>query len=365
MALYLHKLSILNYKNLQPQELEFSEGFNCFTGKNGSGKTNLLDAVYMLGLTRSYFNHSDADNVQHHEDFYRLCGTFHEAENQYVTEVAYGKKQRKFVRVNDEKAKKFSDHIGRFPILIITPDDIHLVKGYSEGRRAMMDQVICQTDRFYLEALGHYQKVLKQRNQYLKNLEANADEDLMDSYDLQLVNSGKLIYEKRSAFLEGIKAPFEAIYKAVSEDNESVEFIYESHLNDGDFIEILKNSRQKDVITRRTLYGLHKDDIRFEMNQYAVKKMASQGQQKSFLIALKLACAEYLTKSSGKKPILLLDDIFDKLDQNRVEALVRFILNVNAGQVFLSDTDYGRIKRIFEKVKVPHRIFEVSEGKII
>jgi DNA replication and repair protein RecF len=365
--MYLQKLVLSNFKNYDGANLTFSDKINCFVGDNGSGKTNILDAIYYLSFCKSYFNPVDTQNIRHESDFFAVHGNYYNQENtdDRVSCVQQRAKKKKF-SFNKENYKRLADHIGKIPLVMISPYDRDLINDGSEARRKYIDGVISQFDKVYLNNLIDYNKVLLQRNTLLKRFHEQGyfDKASLDSWDEKLVTLGNRLFEARIAFLADFNPLFNEYYSYLSGGNEFVEIVYESQMNRMPFPDLLKQSLEKDRILRYTTVGIHKDDLLFRMDGYPVKKFGSQGQQKSFVIAIKLAQFEYTRKIRKFKPILLLDDIFDKLDDKRVHQIVTLVSENNFGQVFITDTQKQRISDIFDKVKIEHKVYEVEAGEV-
>ncbi len=363
--MFLKKLKILNFKNIEEANVSFSEKLNCFTGNNGSGKTNLLDALYYLSLTKSYFNTNDPLNVRYNEKFFVLQGEFYvngKSENIYC---AYEKEKKKIIKRNDKAYKKFSEHVGLLPVVMVSPGDAVLVTGTGEERRKYIDSVISQYDKEYLYELIKYNKVLSQRNRLLKNYMSSSyfDADTIDVYNTQLVASGNKIYKKRKDFIAELMPVFSSYYDKISQFKESVSLEYKSHLEDREFSELLDNNVDKDKMLGYTSKGIHRDDLILKINGFSLKKSGSQGQQKTFLIALKFAQFKFIKNVTKINPLLLLDDIFDKFDAERVAEIIK-LTNNNFGQIFITDTNPERVKKLIEKEKESFKLFNVSKGKI-
>ena len=365
--MWLQKLSLLHFKNYQEAELSFSPTVNAFTGDNGAGKTNLLDAIHYLSLCKSYFNPIDSQQIQQGADFFMVQGVFEKNEYDEVVACSLKKNQKKQFKRNKKDYQRLADHIGLFPLVMISPYDISIIIDGSEERRRFIDSVISQTDNQYLDELIVYNKSLLTRNALLKKIaETNRyDPLLLEIYNEQLVGSGTRIFDKRRKFMEEFIPVFDQHYKYLSDDAESVGLIYESQLHDNNFGDLLKSSIEKDRVLERTTCGIHKDELSFSIHNMPMKKFGSQGQQKSFLIALKLAQYSFVQQKKGFKPLLLLDDIFDKLDDKRVEKLMTMVSHHDFGQIFITDTSRPRIERIFATIGVQLNIFEVQKGAII
>ena len=364
--MYLQQLSVINFKNYEEAGLTFSEGVNVFTGNNGAGKTNLLDAVHYLSLCKSYFNPIDSQQIKQGADFFIITGSFNKNGQQESVACSVKRNQKKQFKHNKKDYQRLADHIGSFPLVMVSPYDISIIIEGSEERRKFIDNVISQTDNRYLDELITYNKVLTNRNSLLKLIADTGryDPNLMEVLDEQLTISGNRIFEKRKVFMESFTEIFNKHYRFLSDDAEQVELIYESQLLQDDFTTLLKKNIEKDRALERTIAGIHKDDLLFAIHGMPMKKFGSQGQQKSFLIALKLAQYSFLNKQNGFKPILLLDDIFDKLDDQRVTKLMQMISNHDFGQVFITDTNINRVKNIFNSIGVEIKLFAVKGGEI-
>jgi DNA replication and repair protein RecF len=361
--MYLRKLSVTNFKSYIQDEFVFSDKINCFVGNNGVGKTNLLDAIHYLSFCKSYFNPLDSQNIRHNEDFFVVNGTCITNENSADQfQVIQKRNHRKKMVVNKKEYDRLADHIGRFPLVMISPYDRDLINDGSEQRRKYIDSVISQFDRLYLDDLISYQKVLNQRNILLKTFaEKNFfDVSQLEIWDEQLITSGRKIYEKRKVFLEKFVPVFRHYFSFISGAEENVDIKYVSQLAENDFSQILKDALQRDKAAQFTTCGIHKDDLELLISGYPVKKFGSQGQQKSFVIAIKLAQFDYTSSIKGYKPVILLDDVFDKLDDMRVEQLINLVSENNFGQVFITDTSEDRIRRIFDKIPIDHKIFTIQ-----
>ena len=361
----LKRISILNYKNLEQVELDFSPKMNCFIGQNGMGKTNLLDAVYYLSFCKSATNPIDSQNMMHHQDFFVIQG-FYETELGDTEEIYCGMKrrQKKQFKRNKKEYTRLSDHIGFIPLVMVSPSDSELISGGSEERRRFMDVVISQYDKEYLEALIRYNKALQQRNTLLKN-EQGFDEELMEVWEEMMAASGEVVYRKRCAFIEEFIPIFQTFYSQISQNKEEVGLVYESHAQQGNLVQLLKESRQRDQIMGYSLKGIHKDDLLMQLGDYPIKKEGSQGQNKTYLIALKLAQFDFLRRTgSHTTPLLLLDDIFDKLDASRVEQIVKLVAGDKFGQIFITDTNRDHLDKIMQKIEGEYKVFSVEDGAI-
>ncbi len=362
----IKNLHLLNFKNYAAIDLYFDEGINCFVGNNGEGKTNLLDAIYYLSMCKSYFNFIDSQNVKHGEHFFLIKGTIHDHDKEDEIYCGFKINQGKVFKKNGKEYQRLSDHIGSFPCVMISPTDINLVWQGSDDRRKLIDSIISQFDGEYLDNLIQYNKALAQRNAQLKRFAANRYFDAveLELWDDIIVPLGNKIYESRLAFLAEFVPVFNNYYKFLSDAKETVGIEYETNLKPNEYRQILNEAIEKDRALQYTSVGIHKDDLSFTINEYQLKKQGSQGQQKSFLIAIKLAQFEYIKNKKGIKPILLLDDVFDKLDQSRVSRLMTLVSEDTFGQIFVTDTHQERIENIFNEIKVKVRIFPVKNGAV-
>ncbi|MGC6524685.1 MAG: DNA replication/repair protein RecF [Flavobacteriaceae bacterium] len=356
----LKSISLVNYKNFDSQSFEFNQKVNCFVGPNGIGKTNILDAIYHLSFGKSYFNPIATQNIKHGEDFFVVDGRYTKDNRDEKIVVSLKKGHKKIIKRNAKAYDRFSDHIGFLPLVIISPADRDLITEGSDMRRKFIDGVISQSDKIYLENLIQYNKILGQRNALLKYFSNNntIDNDAIEVYNSQLSEFGTEIHKKRQAFIEAFTPVFLKQYQAISSQNEAVSLHYKSQLNEQPLDTLLKTQINKDRVLQYTSVGIHKDDIEFNIGEYPIKKFGSQGQQKSFLIALKLAQFDIIKSQSGTTPILLLDDIFDKLDEQRVERIIGMVNDESFGQLFISDTHADRTEKA---VKNTHNSFEIFQ----
>ena len=357
----LKSLSLLNYKNFESQSFEFNNKINCFVGNNGVGKTNVLDAIYHLSFGKSYFNPIASQNIRHDESFFVINGDYEKEDNTEKIVVSLKKGLKKIIKRNGKIYDRFSDHIGFLPLVIISPADRDLIIEGSTTRRKFMDSVISQSDKNYLNTLINYNKVLVQRNSLLKYFALNNtyNSDTLEIYNKQLDEYGSVIFEKRQLFLETFIPIFKERYLAISNGNEQVNLIYNSDLKEDTLETLLKRSINKDKALQYTSVGIHKDDLVFEIESHPIKKFGSQGQQKSYLIALKLAQFDFIKAQSGVNPILLLDDIFDKLDEQRVSQIIKLVDDENFGQLFISDTHADRTENAIKQVHQSYEIFKL------
>ncbi|WP_423148589.1 DNA replication/repair protein RecF [Rubrolithibacter danxiaensis] len=362
----LEKLSLINFKNYSEAELSFSPAVNAFTGDNGAGKTNLLDALHYLSLCKSYFNPVDSQQIKQGAEFFMIQGVFEKNGRIETVACSLKKNQKKLFKRNKKEYNRLADHIGLFPLVMISPNDISIIVEGSEERRKFIDNVISQTDTNYLDELIHYNKNLLNRNMLLKQIAETGryDPALLEIYDDQLVTSGNRIFAKRKNFMEVFSDIFNKHYQYLTDDAEEVKLVYESPLFEDDFSMLLKKSAERDRVLQRTSNGIHKDDLLFTIHGMPMKKFGSQGQQKSFLIALKLAQYSFLLEKKQLEPLLLLDDIFDKLDDKRTRKLMQMVSEDDFGQIFITDTSAERIQRIFEEIGVEVKLFEIAKGVV-
>ncbi|WP_284652439.1 DNA replication/repair protein RecF [Flavobacterium terrisoli] len=359
--MFLKRISILNYKNFSDTTFEFDAKINCFVGKNGIGKTNILDAIYHLANGKSYFNPLAVQNIKHGEEFFVVDGEFEKNDRSEQILCSLKKGQKKMLKRNGKLYEKFSDHIGFIPLVIISPADRDLIIEGSETRRKFMDSVISQLDNTYLQQLIQYQKIISQRNALLKYFALNHvfEKDTLGIYNEQLHHLGNSIFDKRQKFLSEFIPIFNKYHQDITNSAETVQLVYQSDLFEKDTLALLEENLSKDRALQYTSVGVHKDDLSFEIDHHPIKKFGSQGQQKSFLIALKLAQFDFVKKQSGEKPILLFDDIFDKLDEFRVSKIVEMVNNEEFGQLFITDTHPERTENIVKTTHQSYKIFNL------
>lgn len=357
--MYLKKISLFNYKNFSQASFEFNAKINCFVGKNGVGKTNTLDAIYHLAYGKSYFNPLAIQNIKHGEDFFVIDAEFDKNNRTEQISCSFKKGQKKVLKRNGKIYEKFSEHVGFLPLVIISPADNDLIVEGSETRRKFMDSIIAQTDAAYLQQLIQYQKILNQRNALLKYFASNAvfETETLSIYNEQLDTVASVIFEKRKEFINEFTPIFNYHHKIITNAEEQVTIIYDSQLFQNNLQQLLAENINKDRVLQYTSVGIHKDDLLFQIDGFSIKKFGSQGQQKSFLIALKLAQFEFLKKQSGVQPILLLDDIFDKLDESRVQKIIQMVNNDTFGQLFISDTHAERTENVVKSTLQSYKIF--------
>ncbi len=363
--MYLKHLNIINFKNCEQLDVELSSKINCFIGNNGVGKTNILDAIHYLSLTKSFFNPIDSQNIKYGENFFIIQGEFiinKETENIYCSIVKNKKKQ--FKR-NQKEYQRLSNHIGYLPLVMISPNDINLILEGSEIRRKFIDNVISQHQKDYLHKLIQYNKALKQRNQLLKKFaESNTfDKETLETWDHQLCMYGKSIYEQRVQFIEQFLPVFQKYYSQISSGKENVQLSYRSQMHDNSLQNLLKESYNKDRILQYTTQGIHKDDLQLNIEGHPIKQSGSQGQQKSYLVALKFAKYDFIKDMKKINPVILLDDIFDKFDDERVKKIINLIADHHFGQIFITETSRERLEALIEK-ETDYKIFNIKDGKV-
>lgn len=367
--MYLKTLSVYNFKNFEELNIDLYPGINCFTGLNGEGKTNLLDAIHYLSFCKSFLVSSDVLNIRFNEAYFAVQGTF--VANNSKEDIIYcavKPGERKVFKKNQKEYSKLADHIGNYPLVVISPLDSNLITEGSEERRRFLDSIISQYNREYLEKLIQYNKVLAQRNALLKQFAENGNFNysVLEIWDAQLGPLGDYIYHERKEFLEKFIPVFHQYFDIISNKKEEISIHYISQLNQELKMEdLLSSSINKDRAAQYTTVGIHKDDLEFLILNFALKKHASQGQQKSFLIALKLAQYEFLKQKKGDVPLLLLDDIFDKLDDTRITRLIELVSKENFGQVFITDTQKERIELVLQQVKAKANVYSILSGKLI
>lgn len=361
----LKHISIINYKNLEQVELNLSPKINCFVGDNGMGKTNLLDAVYYLSFCRSYTNPVDSQNIKHDSDVCMIQGKY-QPEGQSEEEIycSLRRRQKKQFKRNKKDYEKLSDHIGFIPLVMISPADSEIILGGSDERRKFMDMAISQFNKRYMQSLIRYNKALQQRNAILKMEDHEIDFTLLQLWEDQMVEEGKYIFENRLRFIEEFSPIFNQFYKKISLSAESVTFNYISQLRNESFANKLVETRRRDIAIGHTTSGIHRDELEMLLDGYPIKKVGSQGQNKTYFVSMRLAQFHYLLKTGKRTPILLLDDVFDKLDANRVEQIVKLVSGDEFGQIFISDTNRESFDKILERIGNSHNIYSVQDGEI-
>lgn len=361
----LKKISILNYRNIREATLDLSSKMNCLIGQNGVGKTNFLDAVYYLSFCRSAFNPVDSQVITHDQDFFVLEGTY-ENESGDSERIYCGMKRgvKKHFKRNKKEYRRLSQHIGLIPLIFVSPSDSVLIEGGSEERRRLMDVVISQYDNPYIEALSRYNKALQQRNALLR-AEDEPDQALLEIWEEEMASQGELIFRKRESFVQELIPIFQSIYQTISGGSEVVSLSYVSHCQRGSLLEVIRRDRMRDRAVGYSLHGIHRDDLEMLIDGYPMRREGSQGQSKTFALALKLAQFDFLKRTaSTTTPLLLLDDIFDKLDARRVEQIVKLVSGKNYGQIFITDTNRDHLDQILAHNGFDYRLFEVDGGEI-
>ncbi len=363
--MYIRKLSLINFKNIPQADLELSGGISCFTGCNGAGKTNVIDAVWYLSMCKSSLTMTDGQSVRHGQEFFMLGGDYltdgggHETVN-----CSFSRTAGKILKRNSKEYERLSDHIGAIPAVIVSPGDVFLISDAAEERRKWLNSFISQTDRTYLDALIRYNHTIGERNKLLKGQGTASFGELLEILDERLERHGEVIHRRRGEAVEKLRPIVADYYRTISGDREQVELSYRSELNDKSFPEMLLESRQRDMLSQFTTAGVHRDDITMGIGGYPLRKYGSQGQQKSFLIALKLAQHTILAEMTGERPILLLDDLFDKLDTSRLEALISLVNGGRFGQILISDCNRHRLTSILDNCGADYTLFEVSDGEV-
>jgi DNA replication and repair protein RecF len=363
--MHIQKLSLVNFKNFEEITLSLHQKLNCFVGNNGEGKTNLLDSIYYLCMCKSYFNSTDLYSIRYDEDFMLLQGDFMREGKTEELYCGLHRTKKKQFRRNKKEYTKLSDHIGLFPVVMVSPADIELITGGSEERRKYVNSVIAQFDRNYLDNQINYNKVLAQRNRLLKSSDRkNSMNDLLDIFDEQLIGFCNEIYKVRDEFIGKFTPVFNKFYQFISEGNEEVELIYQSQLHKGNFANQLRESRDRDLAVQYTTVGIHKDDLILNLNGTHIKLTGSQGQQKTYLVSLKLAQFDFMKEVNIIQPLLILDDIFDKFDANRVRQILKLVADEAFGQIFITHTNLDRMNDILKELKIDHKLFFVSKGNV-
>ena len=364
--MHLKSIHLINFKNYEEAEIALSSNVNCFVGMNGSGKTNILDAVHYLSLCKSYLNVLDRQNIRFDQQFFAIQGIWEKEEQEIAIHCAVKAGAKKVFKRNKKEYEKLADHIGQFPAVMISPYDRDLISEGSELRRKWMDGIISQFDRHYLDDIQKYGKILDQRNALLKNMYEQRlfDRESIEVWNDQMSHFGTAIHQKRKQFLEEFIPVFQERYNYIGLEEEEVHLEYRSQLNEMSFDDLLKAFEKKDTITHYSNGGTHKDDLLFTIKGHPIKKFGSQGQQKSFIIALRLAQYDWLKKQLNVNPVLLLDDIFDKLDQIRVKKLLNLVSNNYFGQVLVTDTDEERLRNIFQTGDFESKMFSVNQGVV-
>jgi DNA replication and repair protein RecF len=366
--MHLKTLSLVNFKNYEQVDIPLSAKINCFVGENGVGKTNLLDAIHYLSLCKSNLNPVDSHNIRYDQEFLVVQGLFERKGKEENIYCGIRNQRKKQFKRNQKEYNKLSEHIGLIPLVMISPADSILINGGSEERRKFMNGVIAQYSRVYLENLIQYNRALIQRNRLLKDfaVSRNFDRNMLEVWDEQLIRYGEPIFEERTRFVNELLPVFNAFHAHVSGNRDRVTLTYQAHLQEHKFREGLKSSVEKDRIVQYTTFGIHKDDLGMELSGYSLKRSGSQGQQKTFLVALKLAEFEFIRKLTDVPPILLLDDIFDKFDAERVKQIISLVSENQFGQIFITDTNEQRLQGILKELPAEHKVFRItSEATVL
>ena len=358
----LKKLLLINFKNIPQAEITLADGINCFVGNNGAGKTNILDAVHYLSMSKSAFTMTDGQSVHHGEEFFVTEGSYlTDTGAMELVNCSFSRKGGKVLKRNGKEYERIADHVGGFPVVISSPRDTELITDAAEERRRYLNSFISQLDRAYLASMMRYNTVLAERNKFLK---ISSDEAMLQIYDMQLAEHGTRVYERRKQIIERMQPMVAEYYRTLSEDREQVEMVYRSELEQMSLTDVLLRNRERDIVNQFTTAGVHRDDVIFRIGGYPLRKYGSQGQQKSFLIALKLAQYRLLAEATGEKPILLLDDLFDKLDLGRVEKLLTLVGGDDFGQILIPDCNKLRLESTLERADKQYSLFIVEGGDV-
>jgi DNA replication and repair protein RecF len=367
MNMHLKNLSLINFKNFESFELEPCAKINCLIGDNGIGKTNLLDSIHYLSFCKSFLNPSDRQNIKTGEDFFVIKGKFELDDNVENIYCGVQKDKRKSFRRNGIEYQKLSEHIGLLPVVCSSPYDSDLIHQGSDIRRKFADSIISQFDKSYLNNLINYNKVLEQRNILLKNSFSTKriEPDEIEIWDFKLSENAEKIYEVRKQFAEELIPVFQKYYTLISDNNEKVELVYSSQLHKNNLYDSLRKNLERDLALGYTSYGIHRDDFDFIIENQPIKRYGSQGQQKTYVISLKFAWFEYIRNKLDMAPILLLDDIFDKLDKKRVKVITELVADNEFGQIFITDTSYSRMPDILKNLDISYKVLNLSTNEII
>ena len=365
--MHLKTLSLINFKNYEQADIDLSPKINCFVGENGVGKTNLLDAIHYLALCKSNLNPVDTQNIRYETEFALIQGEFDRMEKNEQIYCSIRKSKKKQFKRNKKDYQRLAEHIGLIPLVMISPADYILIQGGSEERRKLMNSVIGQYDRNYLENVISYNRILSQRNKLLKDAaqQGRVSMDVLDVLNEQLIMYGEPVYSSRKEFIDRLTPVFDKYYKHVSGEKEEVSLEYSSQLHETSFRELLETGLSKDRALQYTTTGIHKDDITMKLGGHPLKKVGSQGQQKTYLVSLKLGEFEFMKTTLKLPPILLLDDVFDKLDAFRVKQIIKLVADNQFGQIFITDTNENRMWDILKEIPVEHRVFKITGEKIL
>lgn len=366
-VMYLKKLHIINYRNISQADISFCEGINCFVGQNGAGKTNLLDTIYYMSFCKSYFATVDTQNIRHNEPFFVIQGDYIRGDNELQIYSGVKRGSKKQFKCNKKEYPRLSEHIGLLPLVIVAPFDELLIAEGAEDRRKYIDGVISQCDKVYLDNLVRYNRLMQQRNALLKQLQdiEKPDFSVLDVYDIQMAQLGEIISQKRAQLIKWLAPYVSDIYQRLSSNKETIDINYITGLQRYDLYQGLIDARPRDLALGYTSRGIHKDDVEFLLGDYPMKRVGSQGQRKTFVIALKLAQYHYLYAHNGVKPILLLDDVFDKLDKQRGDNLISLVADDMFDQIFITDTNALHLSSVLEKTQKQYKIFEVDSGDVV
>lgn len=356
----LNSISILNYKNITDAQLVFSPKVNCLIGNNGMGKTNILDAIFYLSFCKSYVNQSDSSVINHDADYMMLQGHYTRRDNEEDITLSLQRGKRKVIRRNGKEYERLSQHIGLLPLVMISPMDWDLIRGAGDERRRLMNQIISQGNKEYLDALIRYNKAVEQRNAMIR--QELRDKLLYETLEAQMCEAAVLIHAERERWIKDFTPIFLRYYKTIAGEGESVQLSYLSHLNDDNLQHILDDNRERDFLLGYTSHGVHRDDIELQLNGHSMRKTGSQGQCKTYTIALRLAQFEFLKNNTTTTPILLLDDIFDKLDASRVESIINIVSDERFGQIFITDTNRTHLDEIIKNLSGDYCMFSVVDG---
>jgi DNA replication and repair protein RecF len=364
--MFLQTISLLNFKNFEEVEISFSPRINCFVGNNGVGKTNILDAIHYLCLCKSYFNPVDTQNIRHNCEFSIIQGNFNAEGKTDEIYCSIHRNRNKIFKRNKKEYNRLAEHIGTYPVVMISPEDSSLIIEGSEERRRFLNTVISQYDKTYLEDMITYNKILSQRNKLLKDFQVNQsyDEDMLGVYDNQMLFPAKRIFARRAEYIQRMIHVFKKYYNFIAPEIEDIDLQYQSQLEGNDLEILLGDSRQKDRILQYTTVGIHKDDLILRLNGHPMKRTGSQGQQKTFLVTLKLAQFDFIKEMNKTIPLLLLDDVFDKFDESRVRQIIKLVSDDHFGQIFITHTDEDKMKSILEDMDTDFRLFHICKGKI-
>lgn len=363
--MYLEDIRLINFRNYKDIKMSFNDQINCLVGDNGVGKTNVLEGIYYLALTKSFQGTTDLQAIRHETDFFSIMGKFNKDGKQKEVKCQMKRGEKKTVSLNELSYEKISNHIGIYPVVLITPNDTDIIRGGGENRRRFVDSVISQLNRIYLDNLLNYNHALRQRNSILKNTQHqdHLDIDLIEPYDQLIMQLGYQIYQARREFVETLSHLLKDFYSDISDHKEKVNIRYKSDLESENFNVLFKGSLSRDIALRRTSLGIHRDDYIFEIDGYPMKKYASQGQQKSMIVSLKIAQFEIIRTEKGFKPIILMDDIFDKLDDARIEKILNMVAGHTFGQIFVTDARPERTLSIFDRIETKKSIYQIVDGK--